>query len=322
MRAWNCRSTGAGVALAAVCGWAGGGLSAADPAKPEAGKAETGKPAPKQTAVIQSPPGLTIERCRIKLIDEATIAAGRTGVLGMVTPREGDLVKKDQKVASLVDDVAKAALEVATKEATNDIEVRYADKAAEVAQAEYDVALFANRRVAQTVPEIEVKKLKLAAERGFLQTEQAQHQLDVAKMKMNEASATLKLFQIEAPFDGSVTRVYKVKGEAVREGDPILEVCSTARVKVEGTIKLKDVFAVRVGAKVSVRLDIQDADLEVEKKFYDGRLVFVDVKAQPVTNDVRVWAEVANPDNVLRAGATALMVVSNTETAEPLAQRE
>lgn len=253
--------------------------------------------------------GLVVDRCRIKLVDEATIASGRTGVLANMPVREGDLVKKDQLVAQLIDDVAKAALDVATKEASNDVEIRYAEKAAEVAQAEYEAYVQANRRNPNTYPAIEVQKMKLSAERGFLQIEQAQHQFDVAKMKKNEAEATLKLFRVDSPFEGMVTRIYKVKGEAVREGDPILEISNTTKVKVEGAIKISDAFGVKPGSPVKVQLDLPEADLPEEQLVFEGKIVFVDVKAQPVTNQVRVWAEVDNPKNVLRAGATAKMTI-------------
>jgi len=253
--------------------------------------------------------GLVVPRCRIKLVDEATIASGRTGVLANMPVREGDLIKKDQLVAQLIDDVAKAALDVATKEAANDVEIRYAEKAAEVAQAEYEAYVQANRRNPNTYPAIEVQKMKLSAERGLLQIEQAQHQFDVAKMKKNEAEATLKLFRVDSPFEGMVTRIYKVKGEAVREGDPILEISNTTKVKVEGAIEIREVFGVKPGSPVKVQLDLPEADLPEEKLVFEGKIVFVDVKAQPVTNQVRVWAEVENPKNVLRAGATAKMTI-------------
>ena len=110
-----------------------------------------------------------------------------------------------------------------------------------------------------------------------------------------------------------VTKVLKAKGEAVREGDPILEISSTARVKVEGYVNIKDVWSISQGCRVKVQLDIAEAELPVEKLTFDGRIVFVDVKVQPVTGEIRVWAEVANKDNVLRDGLTSKMTIYPTE---------
>ena len=293
----------AAAALTVAC-WSGSGIAM--------GQNEPAKPAARSGSI--SP--IVIERCRIKLIDEVVIASGRTGVLGFVEPREGDMVRKDQQVAGLMDDVPRAAFSVAEKEASNDIEVRYALKAAEVAQAEFAMSRDINNRVKKTVPEMELEKLRPHAERGVLQTAQAEHQFEIAKLKKDEAAAGLKLFRIEAPFDGVVTRVYKNKGEAVREGDPILEVCNTNRVKVEGNLSIRDWFSVQPGAKVRVQLDIEGVDLEVEKKVFEGKVIYVDVKVQPVTNEIRVWAEVPNPENILRAGATARMTIfPNAPTA-------
>ena len=252
---------------------------------------------------------VTLLRCRIKLIDDVTLASGRTGVLANVKPREGDAVKKDEPVANLIDDVPRAALAIAEKEASNDVEVRYSLKARELAAAEHEAALIANRNLAKTVPDIEVKKLKLGEERGVLQVEKAQHDFETVKLKRDEARGILKTFRIDAPFDGVVTRVFKSSGEAVREGDPILELTNTSRVRVEGYVNIKDVWNIAPGCPVTVQLDIPDVDLPVEQLTFEGRVAFVDVKVEPVTREVRVWAEVANRNNVLRTGLTARMTI-------------
>lgn len=262
---------------------------------------------------------ITLFRCRIQLIDDVTLAGGRTGILAFVKPIEGESVKKGDLVASLMDDAPRAAWEVAKKEASNDIEVRYAKKAFEVAEAEHEAAMIANRRLKDTVPEIEVKKLKLAADRGNLQIEKAEHDFEIVKRKADEAKGVLKTYWIDAPFDGVVTKVFKASGEAVREGDPILELSNTSRVRVEGKVNIKDVWNVAPGRPVQVQLDIPEVDLPVEQMTFNGRIVFVDVKVEPVTKEVRVWAEVANRDNVLRAGLTAKMTIdpSGTVPAQP-----
>lgn len=274
------------------------------------------KPAAKAKSATPAPVVLT--RCRIKLINKVILASGRTGILAFVEPKEGDKVVKDQQVAGLVDDVPRAAYNVAEKEASNDVEVRYAIKAAEVADAEHEAAMEGNRKLPGTVPLIEVKKLKLAGERGSLQIEQAEHQFEVVKLKRDEAREALKSFKIEAPFDGVVTRVYKAKGEAVREGDPILELSATERVRVEGYVNVKDGWSIAQGAPVQVQLDIPEADLAVEKELFQGNITFVDVEVQAVTQELRLWAEVVNRDNMLRAGLSAKMTIhpAATKTAQ------
>lgn len=248
-------------------------------------------------------------KCRIQLQDHVTLASGQLGILKEVLPEEGDRIEEGDIVAQLIDDVARAALERAEKEASNDVEIRYAIKAAEVANAEYAKAVDANRRVPGAVPEIEVQRLKLAAERSRLQIEQAQHRFLVARLTAKEAEAALRMFAVTTPFNGTVTRVYKSKGEAVRQGDPILELVNTDKVRVEGYLTTTDMHRVERDDYVSVRLDIPDIDLDIEREVFEGRIVFVDPQVQPVTGQVRVWAEVENRRNILRSGLTALMVV-------------
>lgn len=273
----------------------------------------TGGSAVQTTAAEPSHVGKQVEirlsRCRIKLIKRVTLASDRPGILAFVEPEEGDAVRADQQIAGLRNEVATAQLKIREKEATNDVEIRYAKKAHDVAKAEHAQALVANRRVKKAVPPMEVLKLKLAAERSELQIEQAEMQFVINGLNLDEAQAQLKTYQIEAPFAGIVTRVYKSKGEAVRQGDPILELVNTDRVRVEGDVEIRQIWNVKRGARVTVWLDIPDEELDVEQQLFEGKIVFVDVTVQPVTRKVRVWAEISNRDNILRAGLPARMTI-------------
>lgn len=259
---------------------------------------------------------IVLQQCRIKLIDFAVLAADHPGILADVIPKEGDNVKAGQLLSSLKDAVVRARLARADKEASNDIEIRFSKKAEEVAQVELDRAEEANKIQKRSVPEVEVKRLRLSRDKSLLQIEQAELQSQIAKLTRDEANAELQAYQVKAPFDGIVTRVFKSKGEAVRQGDPIIELSSTKRVKVEGYVNVKDIWNVKRGNRVMVKLDVEDMELEVEKEVFYGKIVFVDVSAQPVTGQVRVWAEVENRDNILRAGLNARMAI-NPQDARP-----
>jgi membrane fusion protein (multidrug efflux system) len=252
---------------------------------------------------------ITLEQCRIRLIDQVTLASDRMGILAFVEPDEGDRVEAGQVIAGLRDEIARATVARAQKESENDVEVRYAHKAAEVAQVEYEKAIEANQRVRGAVPDIEVRRLKLAAERSLLQIEQAEHQMQINKLTRDEAQAQLDTHHVTAPFSGVVTRRFRSKGEAVRQGDPILEVVSTDRVRVEGDVAIAAAWRISPGMPVRVRLDVPGAPRSAEDPVFEGKVAFVDVTVEPVTRRVRVWAEVENPGNVLRAGLGARMVI-------------
>ncbi len=275
-----------------IAGLKSGGLTSAVGGEPVVGR---------QTKPI------TLIGCRIKLIEEVTLASARPGILAFVEPDEGDTVRAQQQVAGLHDEVATAALAIAAQQAKNDVGVRYAKKAAEVAKAVHQKSIEANRLARRSIPAIEVERLRLAAEKSVLEIEQAEHQLDVNRLARAEKQAELKAYRILAPFDGIVTRVYKSTGEAVRQGDPILQVVNPSRVRIEGYVKINDFWNVKPGDPVKVQLDIDNVELEVEKQTFKGRIVFVDVKVK--LSKVRVWAEVENRDNVLRAGLRARMTI-------------
>ena len=99
----------------------------------------------------------------------------------------------------------------------------------------------------------------------------------------------LAAYSILAPFDGIVTKVYKQRGEAVRQGDPILELTNTDHVRVEGWVDLDYAWRLSLGNRVAVRLNIPDIELPVEEIVFEGRITFIDVSVQPVTPDE--WIE-------------------------------
>ena len=248
---------------------------------------------------------IKVEKPLVKLIDEVVLSVERPGILASITVREGDEVRQGQNLAALKDDVARAALAVAEEEASSDVDIRYAQKAAEVAQAEYQKTVETNRRSPGAIPGLEVERARLAADKTALEIEKARHTRSVNLLKRDEAAVQLETYRVDAPFDGFVTRVHLSRGASVKQGDPLIELVSTRKVRVEGHISLADALVVRPGLKVAVQIE----GAEREKTSYTGKLVFVDVKSTPASQQVRVWAEVENADNGLRAWTTPTMTI-------------
>lgn len=288
----------------------------------KSGKTEKSSSSETAPAAVAKPSGsIEVFKCSIKLVDDVALASERTGVIKAITVKEGSLIKAGEVLIELKDEIARAAHDRAKAEAANDIEVKYAKKAYEFALAELAVALKTNERVAGTVPEIEIKKLKLGAERANLQIENAEKQLEINKYKMNESAAVVDSYIVRAPFSGRVNKVHKHVGEAVREGElnPIVDLVDTSRVYVEARVLLRDVLGIQIGSAVRVNLDISDADLPQEKEIFEGKVVFIDAKVD--VGKVRVRAEVVNRDEILKVGGDATMIIEPSrkvaaETAE------
>jgi multidrug efflux pump subunit AcrA (membrane-fusion protein) len=260
---------------------------------------------------------LVLNDCRVKVIDQLPLASDRAGVLADVNFREGETVTARQRVARLRDDVIQAQLAIAQQKADYTAEVSAKEKAHQISQNVYRQALDANRENPRTVPQLELEKMRLDMELASFEIERAKHELQVHKLERDQASAELQAYSILSPVSGIVTKIFKYRGEAVRQGDPVIEITSTDRVKVEGKLTLTQSFQIAQGTPVKVQVDIEDEDHPIEKQVFEGRITFVDVVVEPTSGKVKVVAEVVNHDNILRAGLKARMTVatSNPKTA-------
>lgn len=265
-----------------------------------------------RTSVLSRDDGSTdVKNARVMLIERVTLASPRAGVLAFVELREGDSVEARQIVASLDASVAKANLAIARHRASSTVDRRFAKKTIELSQIEYDRARQANTNIkgGGVFTEIDLHRLKLTVDKTILQLEQAESDARIQSLTVEQLAAEVNSYAIVAPFAGQVTKVHRIKGEAVALGDPIAEVVNLDRVRVEGFVSVQEGLRIRPGSSVVVRLDLPDIDLPEEHLAMNGKLVFVDAGVEPVTGQIRVWAEVPNPEGILRAGLPARMTI-------------
>lgn len=263
---------------------------------------------------------ITASDCAIMLIDEAILAAERPGIIDVVEVKEGDPVFTGTRVASLKNGIAVAAKASAEHKASNDINERYQQYAWKLAQKELEIAEEANRKLPGTVPRLEIEKLILAAQRGQLAYEQAQFERKANGMLLTESDEQLKTYTVLAPFDGIVSRVHRHPGEAVTLGAPILEVISTARVKVEGYVEIVDSLDVKKDDPVTVDVFVEG----LKKRSFSGLIRFVSPKAAPLLKKVKVTAYVFNDeDGFMKEGLNARMTISprRATAARPILRR-
>ncbi len=265
-----------------------------------------------------------LEYCKIALIDHVMLAADRTGILKSMEYKEGQSVLEGTQIALIADEVAVATLAVAEKKASNEVEIKFAKIARVAAETEWKRMFDANSNAAKKsgddarpVSLIEVDKARLAADKAALSIQQAEHELEVNTRDRNVKAAELKTYSVFAPFDGVLTQIVKKRGEAVRQGDPVAEIINTDRVRIEGRVKLADLRYAKVGAKVFVRLSVEDLDMPEEKELFEGKITFVDLVSDPIEKTTRVFAEVQNRENILRAGLDAEMEIQVDEQAGP-----
>jgi multidrug efflux pump subunit AcrA (membrane-fusion protein) len=261
----------------------------------------------------------------VQFISEPILGFEESGIITKI-PKEGTAIRAgdviamlDPKEMELKVDVAAAALNVAEKEAGNQIKVRYAEASAKANEADYMSGIDANRRKNGVVPEMELRRRKLEAEAGKLSIENANYELEIARLsslvkkaELNATEFALKRMKIVSPISGIVIKREAHDGQFVRAGDPVLQIAQLDRMRVAAYIPMDDISPRDiVGRRVTIEIACgRDPQTGKERQFVcESTIEFVDAMVK--TNDsYRVWAEFDNTaDFVVRNGMPVRMVI-------------
>lgn len=278
--------------------------------------AVTAKPAAAADANASKP--IEVQSTVLRLLEEAEVPGQEAGVITNVAVREGQRVKQgellaqiDDQVAKLAADAAKAKYDIAKAKATNDVRLRFAQKSTEVAEAELRRSTESIERFAKSVSQSQLDVEQLTVQKNKLEAEQATHEQEIATLEMrqqeselNAARTQIARRRIVAPFDGVIVQIYARKGEWAEPGQKVLRIVNVDRLKAEGFIRAEDAKAQMVDRPI--RLTIEPGG---EQNTFSGKIVFVSPEVDPITGQVRIWAEIDNRDGRLRPGQPARMVV-------------
>lgn len=275
---------------------------------------------------ISSKHDMQLSHCLVSLIEDVQVPAREAGALTNVGVVEGQFVTQGQLLAQIDDqqprlDKLTAELErdAALVKAQDNIEVRYAEAAFEVAAAELERALSIERKNANAVTQQEIQKLRLAKNRDELQIERSKLEMRVAKMNADVHQASVKSAddavarrQIVSPLAGVVVTLFHEKGEWVAAGEPVLQVIRIDRLRVEGFVSGADVGPEELAGR-PVAVDVQLAGGRTAR--FNGKVVFVSPLVQ-AGDKYRVRAEVENRTEngspLLRPGMSATMTIATS----------
>ncbi|REJ70678.1 MAG: HlyD family efflux transporter periplasmic adaptor subunit [Planctomycetota bacterium] len=271
-------------------------------------------------AVAKEP---VIHNCLVSAIDDVDVPAKEAGVLTELPARPGQQVSEGEVLGKIDDERALLARQLAlievykAREASeNDINVRFAVSAAEVAEAKVASANAANAKVPDTIPASEVRELELEAKRAKLQIEQATFEQDLLKYDIRSRNAEFKAAeqdvarrQVASPLEGEIFEVHRDRGEWVQAGDPVLRVVRMNRLQVHGYVRQ---------AKVA-RRDVIDRPVTITVKLdgdrertFDGKIVFASSETTG-GGEFRIAAEVENVQEdglwVIKPGQQATITI-------------
>lgn len=246
---------------------------------------------------------------KIKIIRQAEIPAEEAGVLRTFGVKEGQNIEAgellgsiDKTDAELMTKIAASEYEAAKKTADNLISIEYAAKAWEVAKADLEASLAANRIEKGTVTKQQLRSQKLQADRSVMQAEMAKEEVLVAKLtalaKYNtyvRAREAIKRRDILAPMNGVVVEKYKHEGEWVQPGESVLKVIQMDRLWVEGPINGEEHTWHRIlgrKVKITVTLTGKEANGDKSERVFYGQVDF----ASPLidSNEYTIRAEIEN----------------------------
>jgi multidrug resistance efflux pump len=285
---------------------------------PFSGALPAGQPTP------AAPREAQLTHCLVSLIEDVQVPAREAGALTSVTVVEGQYVTQGQLLAQIDDaqprlDKLAAELErdAALAKAQDDIEVRYAAAAYDVAGAELERALAIERKSPGGVTQQEIQKLRLAKHRDELQIERSRLEMRVAKMNADVHQAAVRSAddavarrQITSPLPGVVVTIFHEKGEWVAAGEPLLQVIRIDRLRVEGFLSATEIGPEEVaGRPVAVEVQLAGG----RTAHFAGKVAFISPLVQ-AGDKYRVRAEVENRTEhgspLLRPGMTATMTIS------------
>jgi RND family efflux transporter MFP subunit len=260
-----------------------------------------------------------VEAVVLRLLEEAEVPAQEAGVVTKLAVREGQRVKQgellaqiDDQVARLAEQAAGAQYQIAQAAAGNDIRIRFAKKALEVSEAELQRSTESIEKFAKSVSQSQLDVERLTVQKNRLEAEQANHDQQIAVLEMNAkqnelsaAKAQVARRRIVAPFDGVIVQVYVRQGEWVEPGQQALRIVNVDRLKAEGFVSAQRATSLEPGRKVNLTVDLGEEQPDAR----EGSIVFVSPEVDPITGQVRIWADIDNRDGKLRPGQPAKMSV-------------
>ena len=287
-------------------------------------------PPPNAAPSSAAGPDPVLDHCVVKLIDQVIVSVQEPGLLTALEVREGMTVEADTLVGRVSDGqarmaklVADAELKIARRRAENDVDVRFAESAAKVAEFEYRAALQANARSANSISSVKLQELALAFEKAQRQIEQSQHNQSIARdeaeakrVAVEAADDDVRRRQIVAPISGEVVEVPVHVGEFVKPGDAVLRLVRLDQLAVEGFLQAAEY---EPSAVINRPVVVQATLARGRRMQFPGKITFVHPEIDG-RGQFRIKAQVANfAENgqfLLRPGQEVEMTVRFSAGAE------
>lgn len=238
----------------------------------EQAKADAEQRLPKVKIVEVMPVPLTdylILPGTVRPYEDIDLAANSPGTVKWVGPKEGDRIKKGEKLLTL------DMKSVVTRE--TEVRARY-----EQAKKDYE-------RMKKLYEEEIVSKGQLDSAKTILDTSKAS--LDSVGISLDDGS-------LRSPIDGILNELNIDPGEYISPGRTVMKIVNIDKVKVELPIPEKDILFFEKGQDVKITTE----NTAGETREFHGVIDFVSMTADNTNRTYVIKVVVENPDHVLRPG--------------------
>lgn len=163
---------------------------------------------------------------------------------------------------------------------------------------------------------------KISAEQDYLQAQQVLHETEIAVQNARQklsalgadagAAGAFNRYEIRAPFDGIVVEKHISLGEAVKEDANIFTLSDLTTVWADIAVPAKDLNAVRVGEKVTVKASAFDSSAT-------GTVAYVGSLLGVQTRTANARVTLPNPQGTWRPGLFVNVEIVSNEVQVPVA---
>ncbi len=270
---------------------------------------------------------IEVDECVVRFASEVKVPALETGRVAEVNIKQHDTITAGSPIARLDDRSllirrrsATLRMNSAKSEAEDDVEIRYAEVALQEAEAELETSRSIQNDVRGAIPLTQIRKLRLAVERGQLEVAQAKKRGQRAQIEsqlrdadLSEIDDQLRNLHIESPIGGIVLEVVRAVGEWVNKGDPIATIGRIDRLHVHALVNSVD-LAPSLCRDLPVSVHWID-EANGQQRSLRGKVLSVDPRTLP-GGRFRLNAEVVNQsetgstsDWILQPGTPVRMTV-------------
>ncbi|WP_165440777.1 HlyD family secretion protein [Rubripirellula amarantea] len=197
--------------------------------------------------------GYTVEvdECLVRFAKEIQVPALATGRVDQVMVQKNDFVETGSPLARLDDRAllirrrtAQLRVTSAREQSSDEVEIKYAEVALAEAQAELDNSRSIQNDVRGAIPLTQMRRMRLAVERGELEVTQAKKrklraelEVQLREADLSEIDDAIGHLHTDSPIDGIVLEITRAAGEWIETGETIAQIGKIDRLHVHALVR-------------------------------------------------------------------------------------